>query len=319
MRESNSMKMNETLTAASRLKSRKSEIPPKAGAESFEDYLKQKQLSTNTIESNKATLKRFLNWLGKQEIEPEQVRYADVLAYMKQCQQQGTVQRTIQNYLNSIRNFYDHLIEQQKVKTNPLQSVKVQGVKRKTLHKILEPHELHAIYHRYTHETLSGKKNKVIIGLLVYQGLKTEELNKLEVKDVKLKEGKIEIPGGRKSNSRTLQLEPHQVLDVYDYVTQTRAQILAKTGKRTEKLFVSLENGSKLRIDHLMEQLRKQNTKITSAKQIRASVIVKWLRQYNLREVQYLAGHRYISSTEAYQQNEMQGLSEEVNQFHPLN
>jgi integrase/recombinase XerD len=39
---------------------------------------------------------------------------------------------------------------------------------------------------------------------------------------------------------------------------------------------------------------------------------------YNLRQAQYLAGHRYISSTESYQQNEMEGLSEEVNQFHPL-
>lgn len=285
----------------------------------FEDYLKQKQLSHSSIESYTATLNRFLQWLEKQKIEPEQVRYADVLAYMKHCQQQGAVQRTIQSYLNSIRNFYDHLIEKQQVKTNPLQNVKVQGVKRKSLHKILEPHELHAIYHHYTHETLSGRKNKVIIGLLVYQGLKTEELDKLETKDVKLKEGKIEIPGGRKSNNRTLQLESHQVLDMYDYVKQTRPQIMERTKKQTEKLFVSLESGEKLRTDYLMEQLKEQNPKITSAKQIRASVIVKWLRQYNLREVQYLAGHRYISSTEAYQQNEMQGLSEEVNQFHPLN
>jgi integrase/recombinase XerD len=47
-------------------------------------------------------------------------------------------------------------------------------------------------------------------------------------------------------------------------------------------------------------------------------VIVKWLKLYNLRKVQYLAGHRYISSTESYQQSEMEGLTEEVNKFHPL-
>lgn len=285
---------------------------------SFEEYLKQKQLSHSTIESYMVTLGRFLGWLKKQNIEPKQVSYADVLAYMKHCQKQGVVQRTVQNYLNGVRSFYDHLIRQQQVKINPMQNVKVQGVKRKSLHRILEPHELHGIYHHYSHDTLSGRKNKVIIGLLVYQGLKTEEIDKLEVKDVKLKEGKIEIPGGRKNNSRTLQLESHQVLDLYDYVMQVRNAILKKTDQQTEKLFVSLEGGDKLRIDYLMKQLRKQNPKITSPKQIRASVIVKWLRHYNLREVQYLAGHRYISSTEGYQQSEMQGLSEEVDQFHPL-
>jgi len=36
------------------------------------------------------------------------------------------------------------------------------------------------------------------------------------------------------------------------------------------------------------------------------------------RETQYMAGHRYISSTEAYQQNELEELSEEVGQYHPF-
>ncbi|MEL6359273.1 MAG: integrase, partial [Bacteroidota bacterium] len=63
---------------------------------------------------------------------------------------------------------------------------------------------------------------------------------------------------------------------------------------------------------------RQLNPSVLNAKQIRASVITKWLRMYNLREVQYLAGHKYISSTEWYLENEMEGLQEEVQQFHPL-
>lgn len=286
--------------------------------ENYTDYLKSKGLSSSTIESYGVMTGRFLSWLKKQDMKPEQVRYADVLAYMKSCQHRGIEQRTMQQYIGSVKTFYDHLVDQHKVKTNPVLNIKVQGVKRKTLHHILEPHELHAIYNNYEGKTLSGRKNKVIIGMLVYQGLKTEELDRLETKDVKLKEGKIEIPGGRKHNARTLQLEPHQVMDVYDYVMQVRPKILEKTKKQTEKFFVSLAEGDKFRPDYLMSQIKSQNPKVESFNQLRASVIVKWLRQYNLREVQYLAGHRYISSTEAYQQNEMQGLTEEVNLYHPL-
>ena len=40
------------------------------------------------------------------------------------------------------------------------------------------------------------------------------------------------------------------------------------------------------------------------------SVIVKWLKQHNLQQVQYLAVHRYISSTESYQQNDIETLKE---------
>jgi integrase/recombinase XerD len=68
----------------------------------------------------------------------------------------------------------------------------------------------------------------------------------------------------------------------------------------------------------LMVRLRKQNKLLVNAKQLRASVIVKWLKMYNLRKVQYMAGHRFISSTESYQQSEMEGLTEQINKFHPL-
>ncbi len=67
-----------------------------------------------------------------------------------------------------------------------------------------------------------------------------------------------------------------------------------------------------------MVRARKINASVLNAKQIRASVITKWLKNYNIREVQYLAGHRYISSTESYLQNDVEGLNEEVQQYHPL-
>ncbi len=281
--------------------------------------MQYKEYSSTSIATYERFANQFLEWTQRENIPSEQVRYQDILLYMKHCSTKKEYsQRTVQHVVITLGHYFDYLQETQQIENNPVKGIKVQGVKRKTLYHILEAHELHAIYHHYEATTLSQKKNRVIVGLLLYQGLKTEELNKLEVKDVKLREGKIEISGGKKSNARTLQLESHQMLDVYEYVIQVREQILEKTKQNTAKLFLSLEGGEKLRVDFLMDQLRKQHAKLENADQLRASVIVKWLKQYNLREVQYLAGHRYISSTEAYKQSEMQGLSEEVNQFHPL-
>lgn len=287
---------------------------------SFNQYLKKLGQSKNSIAACEASVNLFLNWMEKQSIEPEQGSYADVLAYMKYCQKNGTTQRTIQNYVNMIRHFYDHLIEQKQIEINPTSEIKVQGVKRKSLYHIFKPEELHTIYNSYQDESLKGKRNKIMLSLLVYQGVKTEELIKLELRDVKLKEGKIEIPGGLRSESRILQLEAHQVLEFYDYVNNTRKEILAQSKQQTEKLFVSIEGGDSLNscMTRLMFWVRRKNKLVVNAKQLRASVIVKWLKTYNLRKVQYMAGHRYISATEAYRQNEMEGLAEEVNKFHPL-
>lgn len=289
-------------------------------AGNFNNYLKRQAMTRRSIASCETAADLFLKWLEKQSIEPEQAIYTDVLAYMKYCQKKGTSQRTIQNYLCMIKHFYDHLIEQGEIEVNPVTGIKVQGVKRKTLHHIFQPQELHSLYNNFNDPTLKGKRNKIMLSLLVYQGLKTEELAALEVKNVKLKEGKIEIPGSRNGNARTLKLESHQVLEMYEYILQTRKEILEKSTEKTDKLFISIKGGSDLAnyMTRLMVRLRKQNKLVVNAKQIRASVIVKWLKQYNLRQVQYLAGHRYISSTEAYRINEMEGLTEEVNKFHPL-
>jgi len=184
------------------------------------------------------------------------------------------------------------------------------------------------LFSKYPDNTQRDRRNKVILGLLVYQGLQKAELAKLEVNQIKLREGKIDVPGGINWNTRMMNLEAHQVMDLYDYVLKTRNEIMEMRPKRknqdkqqTDRLFINegggYEHFSNM-ITQLMIKVRKINPLVKNAKQIRASVIVKWLKLYNLREVQYLAGHRYISSTEGYLQNDMEGLKEEVQQFHPL-
>jgi integrase/recombinase XerD len=67
-----------------------------------------------------------------------------------------------------------------------------------------------------------------------------------------------------------------------------------------------------------VKELKKINNTFINLKQIRTSVIVNWLKQYNLRKVQYLAGHRYISSTERYQQDDLESLHKTINIYHPF-
>ncbi|MCF6297662.1 MAG: hypothetical protein L3J08_06715 [Flavobacteriaceae bacterium] len=65
-----------------------------------------------------------------------------------------------------------------------------------------------------------------------------------------------------------------------------------------------------------MKDLHKQNKQVKSVKQIRALIITNWLKNYNLREAQYFAGHRYVSSTEKHQQDDLESLHKTINTFH---
>jgi integrase/recombinase XerD len=123
-------------------------------------------------------------------------------------------------------------------------------------------------------------------------------------------------------------LEGHQVVDLYDYVQAVRPELISQEpmgkgqpDRETQKLFIGAGGNSKSFHNftgQLIRTLKATNAKLENGKQIRASVIVKWLKNHNLREAQVLAGHKFISTTEAYQQSDMEGLKEEVNQFHPF-
>ena len=296
--------------------------------DSFTLYLKSRSFTKSSIKSRLLVLSRYWQWLDQENLEAEQVTYNELLSFMKWCSNKGASQRTIQSYMGTVKHLYEHFIREGKAERNPATDINIKGVKRKVLYHILEPHELHALYNNYPASSPQQRRNRVILGMLVYQGLKTSELGKLEVNNINLREGKIDVPGSAKSNSREMTLEAHQIMDMYDYILKARGELMQMNAKRksqdkteTDLLFIG-EGGNCYSFSNFMTQLmvqvRKINPNVLNAKQIRTSVITKWLKMYNLRETQYLAGHRYISSTESYLQNDMEGLQEEVQQFHPL-
>jgi integrase/recombinase XerD len=94
-----------------------------------------------------------------------------------------------------------------------------------------------------------------------------------------------------------------------------------KAVEDVNRLFVTMHGQETIKnsILHLNYALRKINPKYKHGMQIRQSEITEWLKEKNLRTVQYMAGHRYISSTELSQTNNLEELKDALNKFHPLN
>jgi integrase/recombinase XerD len=63
---------------------------------------------------------------------------------------------------------------------------------------------------------------------------------------------------------------------------------------------------------------RLQHPKVTTASQIRASVVAQWTRIHDVRVVQYMSGHKYVSTTERYQATHLEDLKEQMRIYHPL-
>lgn len=285
----------------------------------LDDYLKSKGYSSSSVASYLRGVSYFKDWLEGEQMEIEEVSYQDGLAYLNYLKRKGLTQKSRYHYLMAVNHYYEYLIAEHQLDKNPLTRIKIRPGKRTQIYQVIEPQELHRIYASYPAETNQEKRNKAMLGLFIYQGLQAGEVYQMEVEQVKMKEGMIKVYGSRRSNERTLQLEPFQVMEMYEYVMKVREEILTRSKEETQRLFIGTEGGQSPShyLSRVMRTLRKSNPNLTT-QQIRASVIVKWLKQYNLRKAQYLAGHRYVSSTEKYLQNEVEGLKQEIEQYHPL-
>lgn len=319
----------------------KQKVPPlegfrEADYSKFSEWLALKKYSPATIRSVIRITEYFRVWSVKENIEElAEISYQDVMSFMQWCSKQGATQKTIANYLMHIRKFYNYLISEKEITQNPVAVIRVQGIKRKIYYDILDKEELQKLYQEYpvtiehqagkiippqTKNILSRQRNKVIVSLLVHQGLRVEEIAALRIQDLQLREGKITIHSQRRTAARIMNLESHQVYELMDYLHETRKAFLQAQEMPSDKLFLQWQQGEHFYgiTQGILKQLRKINHRVKNFDQVRASVITAWLKEYDLRKVQYLAGHKYVSSTEGYKVNLTDHLQEDIAKYHPL-
>lgn len=313
-----------------------------SSAVSFKNHLESQGKSKSTVSHYNHYTLDFLSWLDKDNTEAENATAKEVLAYLSHLQKKGQENKTRNIRLNVIKQFFNWQIDRGHRTDNPVQHLKIRGIQKQKLYPILDKQQLESLYLNYTVPTeaderskrnwfksyrLSRARNKTIVSLMIHQGLTTAEVSKLQLNDLKLKEGTVFIAGGRKGNERTLELKSNQIIELMEYQYTTRAELLKYCKGETQNLFISSPsvglNYSK-RSDckeiwkRLSQEIREQSKDFINFKQVRTSVITHWLKQYNLREVQYRAGHRFVSSTEAYMVNQMEDLRADIDQFYPF-
>lgn len=288
----------------------------------FKNYLEKNGYTNKAIPTYLNAEKQFTVWCIKYGATSESIDYKTFLKYIEELRKRNLKPRTLKGYVSNLKIYFNYLVEESYRSENVIENINIRGVKKEIIHNILSSDELEDLYYSYSVDpnSLAQKRNKIIIGLLVYQGLTTQNLENIQIENVHLYKGRLDILGSKKSNGRVLELKPWQLMDLMEYINEIRPQILEQTNKETEQLLLPL--GSSLRLQNSLakftKDLKKINHKFIDTKQIRTSVIVNWLKQYNLRKTQYLAGHRYISSTERYQQDDLENLHKTINTFHPF-
>ena len=285
----------------------------------YHQYLQKQGYAPATIVTYTREVQKFIKWCKTHPTTPIRIDYKTTIKYLKYLQGGTTTKRTVTLQLGAIKNYLNYLVAENYKETNPIENTVIRGVKRTTNYTLLDPDELEDLYYSYQGARVpTAKRDKIIVGLLVYQGVNAKDFKLLKLEHLQLHTGKLYIPGSTKSNAREVELKPWQILELKEYLQEERLVLLQKFKSNTD-IEQLIPYGERFTFIYtIVKKLKSYNQKVQNAKQIRASVITNWLQQYNLRKVQYLAGHRYISSTERYLQDDLENLHEIVNTYHPI-
>lgn len=308
----------------------------------FKKYLQQKDYTESTQETYLQAVNKFLLWYKDDAINTEKKNILKYLEYLKTNKK--LTNRSRRHALTPIKHYFDFMLETEQIASNPTTFIKIRGTKKKQLYKIFTTDELSQLADDYyiiyiknfddTHiplstryrSILSRQRNYIMLTFLIYQGLHTNELKNISLDDIDLIKARVKIRGTKRTNERILTLKAEQIGGLMNYLQNIRPQFEHYYKGESNALFLPLPKTDKTpasirlkgTIQTLGNQLRKINENFLNFNQIRASFITHRIKTDGLRKAQYFAGHRYISSTENYLQNDIEALKDDMTKYNPF-
>ncbi len=309
----------------------------------FKQYLQSRNLAQSSITHYVDYVEKFFTYTGK---EAQRITKKDILNYLNYLKEhKGYENITRKNRVVALDHFFNFLLDQREIESNPASLIKIRGAYKKQLYRIYSPEELTGLFDQYyelfvrsfddTHipknqqkqSILSRERSAVILSILIHQGTTTKDIDRLQLCDLDPIKATLKVRGSNKSNERVLPLKAEQIGLLMHYLQNIRPQFLEYGNKDSQSLFLPLpvfsrSSTTSLTIMHTFKSLTPQIKTIDKGflnfKQIRASVITYWIQTEGLRKAQYKAGHKYIHSTENYLPNDISSLKEDISKYNPF-
>jgi site-specific recombinase XerD len=286
-------------------------------AQNLITYLRLQKHTQNTIKSYTFIIDRYL----KQHPDACQYGYKEIMDYFKQRLLNGKNRSGVILLQAGIKKYYDYLLHTGIIYYHPCRNICIKKRNKNIVHRdLFTNQELSLLLKREERYAVLKYRNKLLISLLIYQGLTLAEVIQLKTTDIDLDEATINIRASVTINKRVLNLKPRQLILFDKYLRLSRNKLI-KTD--TNALLLN-KLGNPIKADdvqYLVETFRYlfPDRKL-NLQTIRQSVIANWLNSYQipLEDVQLLAGHKRPSATLKYQLPNMQQAVNTLNAHFPI-
>ena len=214
----------------------------------------------------------------------------------------GIKKSTVATYWSKLNSFFAWLKRKNHIQTNPFDDMEYPSpsyedkkfLKKDEIEKILS-----AILNHSDNNILLLKRNIVLFYLLLFCGLRKEELMLLQIRDVDVERKLLVVRGEISKSGRIREVPLHSTTVMYlrDYLQERKRYT-------TQYLIVSSSRDDRLTYDglkHLIDKIRRRSGVRFHLHQFRHTFAVNFLKtSNNIAKLKQLLGHKDIRMTMTY-------------------
>ena len=273
-----------------------------------------RHLSPHTISSYKRDLTAFFTFLKEKHDSGEEVRDHDIRGFVAQERRRDLSARSIQRALSSIRSFFNYLLDEEVVETNPAANIS-SPKSTQLLPKALDTDLVKRLLDFKPQGDIEIR-DKAMVELLYSSGLRLSELCSLNMDSISVRERSCRVVG-KGIKTRDLPVGEKAIQSLRDWLLvrknissdSNKALFLNKNGKRISTRSVQL------RLERLS---KKRGLPMVNPHMLRHSFASHILESSgDLRAVQEMLGHSDIGTTQIYTKLDFQHLSKVYDDAHP--
>lgn len=287
----------------------------------FLDYLSsRKNMSQNTVTAYSHDVEEFSKFLvEKKGTGLKDVSNTDIVAYLFKMKNNGKSAATVNRKTASLRTFYNYLLEQSLISSNPTVNIKSPKITRKEPEylTIEEVDKLLAL----PDDSIKGVRDRAILEILYATGIRVSEIIEANVEDVNLRMGFITC-SGEFGKARIIPMGRPARAAVEEYIFESRPKLIKKEQSENQALFVNYMGDRITRqgLWKLLKEYAKQagiSNKITP-QTLRNSFAVHMIQNgADLKSLQELLGHEDISATQVYLSVTKNRIKDVYDRTHP--
>lgn len=186
------------------------------------NYLKNNNRSENTIEQYKTEIHHFLRFIetkGITDIEDIRTIHIDLYqTYLVDVRKNKSA--SMQKKSSTIKQFFKYLHSRQYIKNNPseaIDAIKIKDADRKKK-KTLSPEQSIKLIEKTVKNSVLKERNKALLLVLFFCGLRVSELCALLVDEVDFKTKTLFVNDGKGGKDREVPLNDEMIPDLKEYL-----------------------------------------------------------------------------------------------------